>query len=109
MKPEVDIRRTVKAFPAVYKPDESGCWPEFAAPGGVEPRPNSQYLMIACPGCGDVSGMAVNHPKPAESPSWDIVAGDVNDPTTLSLHPSINCTGCCGWHGYLTNGVFTPC
>lgn len=32
--------------------------------------------------------------------AWD---GNFEKP---SLMPSINCTGCCLWHGFLTNGQF---
>jgi hypothetical protein len=45
------------------------------------------------------------------SRGWTVTAGDWTDPTTLSLQPSIYhpATGTpkgCGWHGYLTGGVF---
>lgn len=54
-------------------------------------------LVIVCPGCGKISGSAGNH---------------VYDPVSKSYTPSIvhdvNLGGC-GWHGWLTNGVFSKC
>jgi hypothetical protein len=67
---------------------------------------NSGRLHFACPGCGQLGGVNCGHPKPAQGLSWDIVSGSPADPATLTLTPSINCVGCCGWHGFLTNGVF---
>jgi hypothetical protein len=43
--------------------------------------------------------------KPKTGPSWAIT-GNVSEIETVTLSPSINCIGCCGWHGYLTRGVF---
>jgi hypothetical protein len=66
-------------------------------------------LSFACPGCGRWGGVIAGHPKPPVKPSWDIIGGKLSDPTTLTLSPSIHCIGCCGWHGYLKNGVFESC
>jgi hypothetical protein len=68
-----------------------------------------ERLMFACPGCGLWGGVNVGHPKPAQGPSWDVVKGNPADPAKLSLTPSIHCVGCCGWHGFLTEGVFRSC
>lgn len=79
------------------------------APGACEPHVGDQdnsFLTFACPGCGQVGGILVGHPKPQHSPSWDVAGGSLADPLTLTLNPSINCVGCCGWHGYLRGGVF---
>lgn len=110
MKPTVDPKRTgVRAF---LIPG----WPEggYADPGAVLRSEDKEgryagTLLFACPGCGEFGSVRCNHPKPAESPSWDILAGTPDDPTTLTLSPSIHCRGCCGWHGYLRNGVFESC
>ena len=93
--------RGVKAKRTVFTLVD-GMYPDQAAPGEYELTAGDPIMMIACPGCGHVSGIRVGNPKPADTPSWAI-AGDPNSPT---LSPSINCVGCCGWHGYLRNGVF---
>jgi hypothetical protein len=61
-------------------------------------------IIMNCPGCGKTGGMTVykpNTPKPP-SPSWEMNGEGEN----ITLKPSINCVGCCGWHGYLTNGEY---
>src|SRR5262249_35745726 len=86
-------------------------------PGTCQFRPDAtagkvggeDRIMFTCPGCGQWGGVRVGHPKSSPSPSWDIVSGDPADATTLTLAPSIHCVGCCGWHGYLRNGVFESC
>lgn len=82
---------------------------KFEADPGDCRRAEGSRLMFACPGCGQWGSVRCDHPKPTENPSWDIVSGDPSDPATLTLSPSINCIGCCGWHGYLKNGVFESC
>jgi hypothetical protein len=88
-------------------------WKEAGYPDTGEPGQSCRYVdghfMFACPGCGRWGGIRVGAQKPPESPSWAITEGSVDDPTTLSLSPSINCVGCCGWHGYLTKGVYKSC
>ena len=103
MRPVIDARRTgLKATLASLR-DLDGGFVEYAQPGDISPeQPAPGYLMLACPGCGRVSGMRVGDSAGLGSPSWLFTAG----PT---LHPSINCVGCCGWHGWLTNGVFHSC
>ena len=84
-------------------PDADGL-PQTGEPGEFELW-GTDHMFLACPGCGWVSGMRVGNPKPALSPSWHMTG----PPDAPSLTPSLNCTGCCGWHGYLTDGVFNPC
>ncbi len=58
---------------------------------------NITQLVIACPGCGKISGSAGGH---------------VFNKETLSYTPSIvhdKNLGGCGWHGWLTNGEFKEC
>jgi hypothetical protein len=77
---------------------------DYAEPGALfmlEPG----CLLLACPGCGWVSGMRVGNPKPEKSPSW-LLTGELPN---ITMRPSINCIGCCGWHGHLTNGVYRHC
>lgn len=104
--PTKDPKRTgVKAVAVIFPDDPT--FPNFGNPGEIDAKDN--YILQACPGCGSISGMLVGHPKPGTSPSWNIMGGSLQDVTTLTLSPSINCVGCCGWHGYLKNGVFESC
>ncbi len=100
----VDVKRTNLPATAVVFPLDDGFLPDFAAPGSIE-LSAPDFLLLACPGCGHVSGMRVGSVKPAQSPSWEMHGGS----PLLTLSPSINCTGCCGWHGYLKAGVFESC
>ena len=109
-RPSVDARRTVAATPT----DEA--WPEeeYTTPGAVFIDPARVYkghLLFACPGCGRMGSIRVGHPKPdnRDGGTWDLVAGDVLKPETLTLAPSIHCVGCCRWHGFLQGGVFKSC
>lgn len=63
------------------------------------------HIMLKCPGCGEESGMhcrlpGTPHPPPPQQ-SWEL--SGLPDPT---MNPSINCVGCCGWHGWLKNGEY---
>lgn len=82
-----------------------------AGPGAIyHPQPSQtgvRSIILNCPGCGEGSAMTVypvGTPKPP-SPSWEISGEGEN----LTLKPSINCVGCCKWHGWLTNGEYKPC
>lgn len=113
-RPVVDLKRTVRAI-VVKSPDDPEhdlMAKQWAAPGTCEGHPDQGsggFLTFACPGCGDVGGIVVGHPKPERSPSWDAVKGSLEDPSTLTLSPSILCKGCCGWHGHLVSGEFQSC
>lgn len=104
-RPEVDPRRTCKAVPVVFVVKE-GLFQDYAPPGSFELRlgEKGSYMLLACPGCGRVSGMTVGDPKPdnGNGATWRLTGPD-DAPT---LNPSINCQGCCGWHGHLVSGVF---
>lgn len=107
-KPDVNPTRTVKATST----DED--WPEdgYTTPGAVFVDRGEVYkdhLCFACPGCGQMGSIRATHPKDVNGPSWDIVSGSLLEPTSLTLSPSINCVGCCKWHGYLRAGVFESC
>lgn len=107
-RPTVDKQRTCPAT----RTDEA--WPEddYAAPGAVYVDRDGTYkdhLLFACPGCGRMGSIRATHPKDVNGPSWDIVAGRLTEPEGLTLSPSINCVGCCGWHGHLRAGVFKSC
>jgi hypothetical protein len=75
----------------------------FADPGSMIPVQGGGTVgfNIACPGCGQI-GCA------REGQNWTVSGGSRDDVTTLSLVPSI-AKSCCGWHGYLKNGVFESC
>ncbi len=108
-RPAVDPKRTgLTATPAAFEP-EDGLFPDYAAPGSFQIRQGEAgaYMMLACPGCGRVSGMTVGDPKPpnGNGATW-LLTGPDEAPT---LSPSVNCVGCCGWHGHLVGGVFTSC
>ena len=63
------------------------------------------HIMLKCPGCGQDSGMhcrTPGTPHPPDRQSWEL-SGLPDAPT---MHPSINCVGCCGWHGWLKNGEY---
>lgn len=103
-RPVIDVKRSgLKAVATSFQDDPVG---GYAAPGSVEMMDG--HMLLACPGCGYVSGIRVGHPKPERSPSWDVAGGNFDVPT-LTLHPSINCVNCCGWHGWLAAGVFNSC
>ena len=81
-------------------------------PGDVEVRGNVETtggFVFACPGCGARSWLAIGPENPG--PRWGIASGVAARPETVSLMPSIlhAAPQGCGWHGYLTNGVFAPC
>lgn len=103
----VDPKRTVPVF-------VMGEWPErgYGRPGGVLSRSGEREyadtLAFNCPGCGRFGSIRCTHPKDVGGRSWDIVKGSLREPKTLTLAPPIRCVGCCGWHGYLTDGVFRP-
>lgn len=61
-------------------------------------------FLIACPGCGQWGGINL-FCKDRPQSNWTVMAGSPDDVTTLSVHPSI-LISCCGWHGFLKNGVF---
>jgi hypothetical protein len=104
-----DPKRTVKATVAHVFDADGG------APGGLDGHPpgtcqqtQKNRLMFTCPGCGQWGGVQAFHGE-KKPEGWQIVAGELGDATTLTLSPSIHCISCCGWHGYLKNGVFESC
>lgn len=105
---EVNPKRTVTATRT------NDAWPEgeHTIPGAVYVDPEQVYkdhLLFACPGCGRMGSIRVTRPKSEGGQSWELVAGELTEPESLTLAPSINCVGCCGWHGYLRNGIFESC
>lgn len=83
----------------------------YQVPGRTEAR-WEDTLTFACPGCGKVGSIRCTRPKDAGGQrSWEIVAGSLllDELPRLTLAPSIHCVGCCGWHGYLRNGVYETC
>jgi hypothetical protein len=101
-KPPANPKRSGLKAQVVVFSDEGVM--DRAEPGQIEFKDG--YLLLACPGCGHVGGMHFGPAeKPKTGPSWAIT-GNVSEIETVTLSPSINCIGCCGWHGYLTRGVF---
>ncbi len=100
----IDLKRVVNLKVTVF--DD---WPDYAEPGlGAIFAPTEEGCALhhTCPGCGHFGGIGICFGEKKEH-CWKLVSGDKTDPTTWTLAPSIFCKGCCGWHGYLTNGVFT--
>lgn len=101
----IDINRTAPAR-IVEDIDADG-----AQPGDVEPLAYGGVVWgygFACPGCGSKSYLALDEENPP--PRWSVTAGDIRKPDAVSLSPSIlhdRSKGGCGWHGYLTRGIFT--
>lgn len=107
MKPVVEIRRTVKLIPTNFSPDWG--YGQFDEPGKAEikyPDAEKCILLFTCPGCGEFGQISVGFQKKLSSPSWLLAKGDRENVSDWTLTPSINCVGRCGWHGYLTDGVF---
>ncbi len=110
-KPLVDPKRTgVKAslIPVVFEPDGPVYWSEknrMCGPLGAfldrDPPNTPDSWILCCPGCGEAG-------SPREGQHWQATQGSFGDVTTLTLAPSI-AKSCCGWHGYLRNGVFESC
>ena len=68
--------------------------------------PTGSGFYYTCPGCRDRSYLNIN-PEHGE-PCWTATGAN----KFLTLHPSILSTprlGGCGWHGWLRNGILTPC
>ena len=63
------------------------------------------YVMVKCPGCGDESAMHLRQPGSPhpQGASWEVEGL----PETITFNPSVHCTGCCGWHGWLKQGTFS--
>lgn len=107
---KADPKRTVKARKVEVFDAEGGAVNGLIEePGVCQPFPEDKRLGFCCPGCGKWGAVRVGSPKPVASPSWNIVSGTLEEPESLTLTPSIHCIGCCGWHGYLTSGIFVPC
>lgn len=62
-------------------------------------------MMIKCPGCGAESYLQFTNTSTTvdHGPKWDW-DGNRSQPT---LTPSVHSTGCCGWHGFLRNGIWS--
>lgn len=108
--PEKDPKRSCRAVVRhVFDPDGGAPNGIAADPGTCQRHPEKgDSLMFACPGCGQW-GHVRAFPPPKRPEGWEIVAGSLDDATTLTLSPSIHCIDCCGWHGYLTAGEFRSC
>ena len=109
----VDSHRTIAAKPLDWDEWYIEC-PTHGEPGSAGMflkyhDSTGDHLMFACPGCGQFSPIRVGVDKPSDAPSWCVTTGRVDDVKSLSLVPSIHSKYCCGWHGYLTDGIFRSC
>ncbi len=103
---EIDSKRTGIRAKEIYEippiDDAAKCCGE---PGSVLRHRNESGLTsqfsFCCPGCGSLCAVGIRNGRA----DWQVTGGSEEDVTTLSLSPSI-LNYCCGWHGYLRNGVF---
>lgn len=78
------------------------------APGSAEflcaenSKPTNLHFICPC-GCGERDAIPIDTAPSEYAWHWN---GDMERPT---LTPSLQRTGGCNWHGYLTDGVFVPC
>jgi hypothetical protein len=79
--------------PPMYLKDDRWHGP----PGAIVSFKNGG-LVFCCPACGELG-------SPKDDAHWQAIKGNYTDVTTLTLMPSI-AKSCCGWHGYLVDGVF---
>jgi hypothetical protein len=103
---DADPKRTgVKASmiqytePPIYYDGNRLCGPPGAFINRMEQ--NLSHWILCCPGCGEAG-------SPRDGHAWTATQGSFDDVSTLTLSPSI-AKSCCGWHGYLRNGVFESC
>jgi hypothetical protein len=64
----------------------------------MDPPNSGTSWRLCCPSCGELG-------SPRDGQTWQVLGGSWADVATLTLTPSI-LKNCCGWHGYLVNGVF---
>jgi len=109
-RPVVDIRRTCPAKQTKFTYEDKDYFSGdnktvegFYYEPGLFSFAVPEHIEFTCPGCGRFGRCRIGNPKPEQSPSW-LYTGPESKPT---LWPSINCKGCCGWHGWLINGQFT--
>ena len=64
-----------------------------------------------CPGCGVETALPLLSSPSQPRPFWTVSAGDPRRAEGLTLSPSIHHAAPrgCGWHGWLRNGVLSPC
>lgn len=95
------VKATMIAFtePPMYYENDRLHGPLGAFLDRVGTDPNN--WILCCPGCGQAG-------SPRDGAHWTAEQGSFADVSTLTLSPSI-AKSCCGWHGYLKNGVFESC
>ena len=69
-------------------------------PGALIVQSDGSFVLC-CPGCGEAG-------TGRDGAKWEAVSGSFADVSRLTLKPSIQ-KSCCGWHGFLTFGVFEQC
>ncbi len=103
VKPEVNMKRT--GVPATKiqwtEPPMFLVEDRWYGPYGAILLREGGSFVLCCPGCGQ-AGSGRN------GAAWAVTNGIWDDVSTLTLSPSI-AKSCCGWHGYLKNGVFESC
>lgn len=105
--PPVPIRfvSNVLKFEGEASWEENGIFRRDLAPGSATWCEGNKAIDFVCPcGCGVVHAIPVC--RTVKEPRCWLWDGNVEKPT---LSPSIKRIGGCGWHGFLTKGVFETC
>lgn len=109
MSVPVDLRRSVPARLRGVEVFDSGFAPGDVVLIRAEGQPVASYCF-GCPGCGARSILYIGTGPAGHT--WHVTEGDAAQPDGVTLRASIlhdPQRGGCGWHGYLTRGVFAPC
>lgn len=112
-------RNPTKSAPFKHVEDAWDCKdgdkPFWTAKDGTEGHGSYVYkdgeivgLSFVCPGCLDLTTIMFKRFGVHATWNWD---GNVESPTCTPsiLHHASNTPDRCGWHGYLTAGVFKSC
>lgn len=95
---EVNFIEDDAEFAEAFARTQRGDFEVVTEPGG------QRRFWFCCPGpCKSIAPLTIRPVVNNDPQSWEL-SGTPEAPT---LRPSINHVGC--WHGWLTDGVFTPC
>lgn len=110
----VDLKRSVPARRVGGSALEGGLSPgDVVLIGNGDDTPDTVTVTaygFGCPGCGARSILHIGTGPAGHT--WHVTAGHAANPEGVTLRASILHDpqhGGCGWHGYLTEGRFSPC